>query len=78
MRSLHINGLLLLTLAVPGTVGSLLFANSTAAQMTPYGAQEMPPANNAARVQITEGPTLESFRNDEAMTRWAVTARGMG
>jgi DNA-binding XRE family transcriptional regulator len=45
MKSLHVNGLLLLILAVPGTVGSLLFANSTAAQMTPYGAQEMPPAN---------------------------------
>ena len=62
--------MLLLILAVPGTVGSLLFANSTAAQKTPYGAQEMPPANNAARVQITEGPTLESFRNDEAIITW--------
>ena len=71
MKSLHVNGLLLLILAVPGTVGSLLFSNSTAAQMTPYGAQEMPPANNnAARVQITEGPTLESFRNDEAIITW--------
>src|ERR1700704_6595891 len=67
MRSLHINGLLLLILAVPG---SLLFANSTGAQMTPYGAQEMPPANNAARVPITEGPTLESFRNNEAIITW--------
>jgi phosphodiesterase/alkaline phosphatase D-like protein len=67
MKSLHVNGLLLLILAVPGTVGSLLFANSTAA---PYGAEEMPPANNAARVQITEGPTLESFRNDEAIITW--------
>src|SRR5438270_3119007 len=70
MKSLHINGLLLLILAVPGTVGSLLFVDSTAAQMTPYGAQEMPPANNAARVQITEGPALESFRNNEAIITW--------
>jgi len=71
MKSLHLNGLLPLIVAVPGTVGSLLFANSTAAQMmTPYGAQEMPPANNAARVQITEGPALESFRNDEAIITW--------
>jgi Purple acid Phosphatase, N-terminal domain len=71
MRSLHVNGLLLLILAVPGAVGSLLLANSTAAQqMTPYGAQELPPANNAARVQITEGPTLESFRNNEAIITW--------
>jgi Purple acid Phosphatase, N-terminal domain len=70
MKSLHVNGLLLLILAVPGTVGSLLFANSTAAQMMPYGAQEMPPGNNAARVQITEGPTLESFRNNEAIITW--------
>ena len=71
MKILRVNGLLLLILAVPGTIGSLLFANSTAAQMTPYGAQEeMPPANNAARVQITEGPTLESFRNNEAIITW--------
>jgi hypothetical protein len=70
MRSLHIYGLFLI-LAVPGTVGSLLFADSTAAQMmTPYGAKELPPANNAARVQITEGPTLESFRNNEAIISW--------
>jgi hypothetical protein len=71
MRSLHINGLLLLTVAGTATVSSLLFPNSAAAQMTPYGAQEeMPPANNAARVQITEGPTLESFRNNEAVITW--------
>src|SRR6202047_2759710 len=70
MKILRVNGLLLLILAVPGTIGSLLFANSTGAQMTPYGAQEMPPANNAARVQITEGPTLESFRNNEAIITW--------
>ena len=69
MRSLHIYGLFLV-LAVPGTVGSLLFSNSTAAQMTPYGAEEIPSANEAARVQITEGPTLESFRNDEAIITW--------
>jgi hypothetical protein len=70
MRSLHINGLLLLLVAVPGTVGSLLFANSTAAQMMPYGAKELPPANNAARVQITEGPALESFRDKVAIITW--------
>src|ERR1700738_4782766 len=69
MRSLHVYGLLLI-LAVSGTVGSLLIAHSTAAQMTPYGAEELPPANNAARVQITEGPTLESFRNNEAIITW--------
>ena len=62
--------LLLLILAVPGTFGSLLFSHSTAAQMTPYGAEELPPANKAARVQITEGPTLESFRNNEAIITW--------
>ena len=70
MRSLHVNGLLLLILAVPGTVGSLLFSNSTAAQMAPYVAKEIPPANTAARVQITEGPTLESFRDNVAIIRW--------
>src|SRR3984893_1943093 len=70
MKSLQIYGLFLI-LAVPGTVDSLLFANSTAAQMmTPYGAKELPPANSAARVQISEGPTLESFRNNEAIITW--------
>ncbi len=69
MRSLHIYGLFLI-LTVPGTVGSLVFSNSTAAQMAPYGATELPPANNAARVQITEGPTLESFRDNEAIISW--------
>src|ERR1700724_3039178 len=77
MKSLHVNGLLLI-LAVPGPVGSLLFANSTAAQTTPYGAQEMPPANNAARVQIPEGPTLESFRNGEAITTGSSNNPGGG
>ena len=69
MKSQHIYGLLLI-LAVLGTVGNLLLSNSTAAQMTPYGAQEFPPVNKAARVQITEGPTLESFRDDVAIITW--------
>ena len=69
MRSLQIYGLLLI-LAVPGTIDSLVFSSSTAAQMTPYDAQELPPANTAARVQITEGPTLESFRDNEAIITW--------
>jgi hypothetical protein len=69
MKSRHINGLLLI-LAVPGTVGSLLFSNSAAAQMKPYGAKDIPPANKAARVRITAGPTLESFKDNVAIIRW--------
>lgn len=69
MKSLQINGLFLI-LAVPGTIGSLLLPSSTVAQMTPYEAKEIPPANKAARVQITEGPTLESFRDNVAIISW--------
>jgi hypothetical protein len=44
---------------------------STAAQVTQYTANDIPPpARKAARVHITEGPALELFRNNEAIIRW--------
>jgi phosphodiesterase/alkaline phosphatase D-like protein len=50
---------------------SLLVLRPVAAQVSPYTPKEIPPpAKKAARVQITEGPALELFRNDEAIIRW--------
>jgi hypothetical protein len=44
---------------------------STAAQVTQYTANDIPPpARKAARVHVTEGPALELFRNNEAIIRW--------
>src|SRR5246127_4050216 len=50
---------------------SLTLSWPTAAQMSPYTSKDIPPpAKKAARVQITEGPALELFRNNEAIIRW--------
>ena len=49
----------------------------TAAQMPPYTSKDIPPpAKKAARVQITEGPALELFKNNEAIIRWTSTNPG--
>jgi hypothetical protein len=50
---------------------SLPLSWPTAAQVPQYTAKDIPPpARKAARVQITEGPALELFRNNEAIIRW--------
>lgn len=36
----------------------------------PVGAQLIPPAKKAAHVAITQGPEVESFRNNEVIIRW--------
>ena len=49
----------------------LLLSWPAAAQVPQYTAKDIPPpAKKAARVQITEGPALELFRNNEAIIRW--------
>ena len=49
----------------------------TAAQISPYTAKDIPPpAKKAVKVQITEGPALELFRNNEAIIRWTSTNPG--
>jgi len=49
----------------------LLLSWPAAAQLQQYTAKNIPPpARKAARVQITEGPALELFRNNEAIIRW--------
>jgi hypothetical protein len=54
---------LLLILATTTAAGSLLFTNAIAAQITA-------PAIKAARVQITQGPELESANDDSAIITW--------
>jgi phosphodiesterase/alkaline phosphatase D-like protein len=49
----------------------LLLSWPAAAQVPQYTPKDIPsPARKAARVQITEGPALELFRNNEAIIRW--------
>ena len=56
---------------------SLTLSWPTAAQMSPYTSKDIPPpAKKAARVQITEGPALELFKNNEAIIRWTSTNPG--
>src|SRR5438270_168645 len=50
-------------LAFTAAVGGLLFANSVAAQITPSAAK-------AVRVKITQGPELESAKDNWAIIRW--------
>jgi phosphodiesterase/alkaline phosphatase D-like protein len=62
---------MLVTLVAAGIAGSHHISNLTAAQRSPYTSKDIPPpTKKAARVQITEGPVLELFRNNEAIIRW--------
>jgi phosphodiesterase/alkaline phosphatase D-like protein len=50
---------------------ALLLSWPAAAQVPQYTAKDIPtPARKTARVQITEGPALELFKNNEAIIRW--------
>jgi phosphodiesterase/alkaline phosphatase D-like protein len=60
---------LLLTLAIAGSVGGLLSAGRA-------GAQVLPPAPDAARVEITKGPELESATNHLTIIRWTTNNPG--
>ncbi len=53
----------LLRLAITVLTGSLFFSTTTFAQL-------VTPARRAARVQITQGPSLELARNNWAIIRW--------
>ena len=63
-KSLHVS------LAV--TAVSLLFSYPITAQSDRYSAEakELPPAAQAARVSITQGPELESADDNSAIIRW--------
>src|ERR1700720_17425 len=54
---------LLLKLAIVAMIASLFSFNLTVAQVAP-------PEKKAARVELTEGPALESAREDLAIVRW--------
>jgi phosphodiesterase/alkaline phosphatase D-like protein len=60
---------LLLTLTLAATAGCLLIATPTAAQL-------LPAAKRAAHVEITDGPSLESTKDDWAIIRWTSTNPG--
>ena len=65
MKRPHRNMLLLTSVAL------LSFSLGVAAQKSPYTVKDIPlPAKKPAHVQITEGPALESFRNNEAIISW--------
>jgi hypothetical protein len=53
----------LLRLAITMLTGSLFFSTTTSAQL-------VTPVRRAARVQITQGPSLELARNNWAIIRW--------
>jgi phosphodiesterase/alkaline phosphatase D-like protein len=68
VRGLNLHRLLL-PLAMAVVAGGALFSTSTSAQ-DGYQPKILPPAKPAARVLITEGPALESVRDNSAIIRW--------
>jgi phosphodiesterase/alkaline phosphatase D-like protein len=60
---------LLLTLAITGTVGSLLLSNPAAAQI-------VPPSKKAAQVEIIKGPELELATDLLTIIRWTTNNPG--
>lgn len=75
---------LLLKLAVTAMVGGLLSSTATVAQaqhpQTPAGRlpppPDLPPAEKAVRVTISQGPALEMARDDLAIIRWTTNNPG--
>jgi hypothetical protein len=59
----------LLKLAITATVGCLLSANPTVAQV-------LPPEKKAERVEIVKGPALEGARENIAIVRWTTNNPG--
>jgi hypothetical protein len=68
VNTLSVN-IFLQKLAITVTVGSLLFSSATVAQV-------LPPAEKAARVEITQEPALELARDDLAIIRWTTNNPG--
>ena|ERR1700761_3937566 len=50
-------------------IGLLVLRQATA-QKSPYTPKEIEPPAKKAHVQITDGPSLELYRNNEAIIRW--------
>jgi hypothetical protein len=68
MRCLHITRLFL-PLGITSVASVGLFSNTTDAQSAPQ-TERLPPAKAAAHVVITNGPTLESVKDNTAIIRW--------
>jgi hypothetical protein len=64
MKLISVNELLFLVI-------SLAVFRPATAQVSPYTPKgNPPPVKKAARIAIAEGPSLELFRNNEAIIRW--------
>jgi len=68
MRGLHTHRLFS-PLAIAAVAGVVLFSNTMHAQAN-YQPGILPPAPAAARVRITEGPAIESIKDNLAIIRW--------
>lgn len=68
MTRLHITRFLL-PLAITTVASGGLFSNTIGAQPAPQ-TEILPPAKAAAHVLITNGPTLESVKDNVAIIRW--------
>jgi hypothetical protein len=64
MRTLHTKR------AIAAALASLVFSSSGVAQVNAYFAKVEPPATKAPRVQIAQGPELESADENSAIIRW--------
>ena len=54
----------------------LAAADASLLSSTPAAAQILPPAQRATRVEITQGPTLESAKDTWAIIRWTSSNPG--
>ena len=68
MKTLSVN-ILLQKLAITVTVFSLMFSSPAVAQL-------LPPAEKAARVEISQGPALELAHDDLAIIKWVTNNPG--
>jgi hypothetical protein len=68
MRGLHTHRLFS-PRAIAAVAGVVLFSNTMHAQAN-YQPGILPPAPAAARVRITEGPAIESIKDNLAIIRW--------
>jgi phosphodiesterase/alkaline phosphatase D-like protein len=68
---------LLLTLAITAAFGSLFSCSPMVTQApTPTATQIPPPGRRAERVDITQGPALESASDELAIIRWTTNNPG--
>jgi hypothetical protein len=74
MNGLHVSRILL-PLSIMALGGSFFFSSSIASQPVP-DSKILPPAKQAERVRITEGPTIESTHHNLAIIKWTTNNPG--